>query len=195
MKIARYGGSEADSDLLRAELGEVLEADRRPGPVCGAACQRPGATDCSRNCPDIPRTLSGDPDKHPLETRIAPLVFELTRLGVFKPCWSCEGHTKPDGTLWKLPQVWFYSRSVVHIRVLADGLKELDLAKKLNTAWQVVITHSDNDNADTTFALQPSLDRDAPADLAGLQRDIDTIAAHLHELVLTEARNLSRRIT
>ena len=195
MRIARHGRGEAGSDLLRAEIEEVLKADRRSGPVCGSACQRPGATDCSRNCPDIPRTLSSDPDRYPLETRIAPLVFELKRLGVFEPCWSCEGHTKVDGTLWKLPQVWFYCRSVVHVRVLADCLKDLYLAKRLNAAWQIVITHSDGNNADTSFALQPSLSPDAPAALAGLQRDIDTIAADLHELVLTEARLLSWRIT
>jgi hypothetical protein len=193
VKISRHGGG-ADAERLREDLDEMLEADRRTGPVCGAACQRPGSPDCSRHCPDIPRALSSDPERYPLETRIAPLVFELKRLGVFEPCWSCEGHLKHDGTLWKLPQVWFYCRSVVHVRVLADGVKDLHVAGKLSAPWQVALTHSDDDNADTTFALKPALDRDTPGNLAGLQRDIDTIAAHLHQLVLNEVQSLSRQV-
>jgi len=58
----------------------------------------------------------------PIESGIAPLVFELKRLGVFEPCWSCEGHNDPGGNLWKIPRVWFYCDSVV--QVLGKTLRE-----------------------------------------------------------------------
>ena len=191
MRIARRHGGRSDRQGLRSELHEIPRSDDRRGrPICGPACTRRGAPDCSRHCPDIPRALSSDPDNFPLETRIAPLVFELKRLAVFEPCWSCEGHNGADGTLWKIPRVWFYCRSVVHLRLLADSVKRLFLARKLTTPWHVVITFSDGDNAETTFSLEPSLDRNRP-DLTTIQRDIDAIAARLHDMVIAEADRLA----
>jgi len=193
MRIGRHGGGDLEKDQLRSELDEILKADMDRVPVCGAACQKANEKTCSRHCPDIPQALSSDPQRHPLETRIAPLVFELKRLGVFEPCWSCEGHNRPDGSFWKLPQVWFYCRSVVHLRVLADGVKELHVAGKLSVPWQVAITFSDGDNVDTTFSLHPVIDP-ANVHLAALQSDIDSIAAHLSDQVFTEALRLSRQV-
>ncbi len=117
---------------------------------------------CSRRCPDIPVILSNDPVNHPLEARIAPLVDELTRLEGFHPCWSCEGHHGPDGALWKIPRVWFYSESLVHLRVLADAVKELHLTATRSVLWRVVLTSSDEANAGTTFSLEPDLDHRRP---------------------------------
>ena len=192
MRIGRHRDGGVSKDRLRSELDEILKPDESNGPVCGAACQRPGAKDCSRHCPDIPRALSSDPQRHPLETRIAPLVYELKRLAVFEPCWSCEGHNKPDGSFWKLPQVWFYCRSVVHLRVLADGIKELHVDGKLSVPWQIAITFSDGDNVDTTFSLHPVIDPNE-VNLAALQKDIDAIAEHLRQQVFAEALKLSRQ--
>jgi hypothetical protein len=180
-----------DPQDLRSELHEILEKDAEAQrPVCGPSCRRPDRPDCSRHCPDIPRALSSDPENFPLETRIAPLVFELKRLKVFEPCWSCEGHNGPDGRLWKIPRVWFYCRSVVQLRVLADGIERLYLERKLTAPWHVVLTFSDRDNVDTTFSLEPNLDQSRPA-LAAIQKDIDTLAERLHELVIAEADRLS----
>ena len=134
--------------------------------------------------------LSSDPENHPLESRIAPLVYALKRLEVFDPCWSCEGHNGTDGALWTSPRVWFYCRSVVHRRVLADALKELHLDRRLSAPWRVVLTFSDRDNADTTFSLEPGPATPHPP-LAALQRDLDTIAQHLRDVVFDEARKLS----
>jgi hypothetical protein len=192
MRIARQKGL-ADETGLRAELEEVLCSGCAGKPVCGSGCQRPPPYDCSRHCPDIPRALSCDPDNYPLEPRIAPLVFEFKRLDVFEPCWSCEGHSHADGTLWKVPRVWFYCRSVIHVRVLADGIKELHLTGLLRVRWHIVVTFSDPDNADTTFSLEPCLDETPPA-LDALQGDIDTIAEHLRGQVFEEARKLSEGV-
>jgi len=80
---------------------------------------------------------------------------------------------------------------VVHLRVLANAVMELHLAEKLSVPWRVVLTFSDEDNADTTFSLEPNLDHERPL-LPALRRDIDTIAEHLREFTFTEARKLSR---
>lgn len=191
MRIARRRNDGSRAGRIREELGDILRSDADGTPVCAPDCPNASLARCSRHCPDIPRVLSSDPDNHPLEGRIAPLVYELKRLEAFHPCWSCEGHNGPDGKLWKIPRVWFYCESVVHLRVLADALKELHLAERLSVPWRVVLTFSDDDNADTTFSMEPSLDHARPA-LAALQRDIDAIAEHLREVAVAEARKLSR---
>ncbi len=176
---------------IREELGDLLRSGASGKPVCGPNCPHASPERCSRHCPDIPRILSSDPKNHPLESGIAPLVYELKRLEAFHPCWSCEGHNDADGKLWKIPRVWFYCKSVAHLRVLADALKALHLAKKLSVPWRVTLTFSDDDNADTTFSLEPNLNHEHPS-LAALQRDVDRIAEHLREAVFAEARKLSR---
>ncbi len=196
MKIERRNDGHRRVAQIREELGEILHGGMDGVPVCSPDCPKAGLEYCSRHCPDIPRVLSSDPENHPLESRIAPLVYELKRLEVFDPCWSCEGHNGAEGALWKIPRVWFYCRSVVHLRVLADALKELHLDQRLSVAWRVVLTFSDGDNADTTFSLEPGSLAPGPAaprpPLAALQRDVDTIAGHLRDVVFDEARKLSR---
>jgi len=191
MRIERRKNGDTRIDQVREELCDILRSDSSGEPVCAPNCPNASPEHCSRHCPDIPRMLSSDPENHPLEGGIAPLVYELKRLEAFHPCWSCEGHNGPDGKLWKIPRVWFYCESVVHLRVLADAIKELHLAEKLSVPWRVVLTFSDDDNADTTFSLEPNLDHKRPL-LPALQRDIDTIAEHLREVVFTKVRQLSR---
>ncbi len=201
MKIERRKDGRGRVAQIREELGEILHGGMDGVPVCAADCPNAGPARCSRHCPDIPQMLSSDPENHPLESRIAPLVYEIKRLEVFDPCWSCEGHNRADGSLWKIPRVWFYCRSVVHLRVLANALKELHMDQRLSVPWRVVLTFSDGDNADTTFSLEPSPLATGPLapgpgasrpPLADLQRDVDTIAGHLRDMVFDEARKLSR---
>ncbi len=196
MKIERRKDGRGRAAQIREELGEILHGGMDGVPVCAPDCPKASPERCSRHCPDLPRMLSSDPENHPLESRIAPLVYELKRLEVFDPCWSCEGHNGADGALWKIPRVWFYCRSVVHLRVLADALEELHLDRRLSVPWRVVLTFSDGDNADTTFSLEPGSLAPRPAGprppLAALQRDVDTIAGHLRDVVFDEARKLSR---
>ncbi len=115
----------------------------------------------------------------------------LSRPLTARPFRSCAGLGGADGALWKVPRVWFYGRSVVHLRVLADALEERHLDRRLSMPWCVVLTFSDGDNADTTFSLEPGLEASPPPH-AALQRDVDTIAGHLRDVVLEEARKLSR---
>ena len=79
---------------------------------------------------------------------------------------------------------------MVHLRDLADAVKELHLAETLHVPWRVVLTFSEADNPDTTFSLEPDLYHRRPP-LPALQRDINAIADHLHDLAFTKARKLS----
>jgi hypothetical protein len=96
---------------------------------------------------------------------------------VFHPCWSCEGPTDETGRLWKLPRVWFYADSVVHIRGLSDALNRLFHAGQLSVRWHLVLTHSDPDNPDTTFSLEP--ETAVETSLGALQGDLRVMADDL----------------
>jgi hypothetical protein len=141
----------------------------------------------------MPRTISSDPERHPIEPAVAPLVFAMKQLALFQPCWSCEGHLGLDGTIWKIPRVWFYCGSVVAVRLLSDGLRSLEQAKKLHAPWQVTVTYSQADTAETTFSLQPTLPLDDAEKLPALQEDIASIANNLSALMKSQAHNLHRQ--
>jgi hypothetical protein len=144
--------------------------------VCGCPDYDPAAG-CHRFCRAAPQRLSSDP-LSPIEPQIAPLVFELKRLGVFHPCWSCEGHNDAAGQIWKRPRVWFYAESVVHIRALAEAVDRLFATGRVSACWRVVLTHSDADNPDTTFSLEPDLDGTVYG-LSVLQADARALAEGL----------------
>jgi hypothetical protein len=149
-----------------------------PDPVCCSHCANYRvSTGCHRFCPAAPWRLSSEGERSPVEPRVAPLVFELKKLGVFHPCWSCEGHPDSDGKVWKIPCVWFYADSVVHIRGLADAVATLFNARRLAARWEIVLTYSDPDNPDTTFSLQPELGLESC--LSTLQSDLRAMADDL----------------
>jgi hypothetical protein len=151
-----------------------------PDPVCCAHCAdyTPSAR-CHRYCPAAALRLSSEGERDPLEPLVAPLVFELKKLGVFHPCWSCEGHCDPAGRLWKIPRVWFYADSVVHIRGLANAVNRLFNTGRLSAGWRIVLTHSDADNPDTTFSLEPESSPESTLD--SLQADLRVMADGLAE--------------
>jgi hypothetical protein len=161
------------------ELQRALEAGPVPDPVCCPDCpEYSPARGCYRNCPFAPSRLSSEPEAYPLEQMVTPVVFELKRLGIFTPCWSCEGHNDPAGNLWKIPRVWFYSDSVVHVRALANAMHELFLARRLSASWIVNLTFSHPDNPDTTFSLEPKFSE--TLFLPELQNDLKNISEGLH---------------
>ena len=144
-------------------------------PVCCPHCpDYKRSTGCHRDCFAAPSRLSSEGERGPVEPLVAPLVFELKKLGVFHPCWSCEGHADAAGDLWKLPNVWFYSDSVVHVRVLADAIDSLFSARRLSVRWHLAVTFSDTGNPDTTFCLEP--EPAADSSLSALQRDLRVLA-------------------
>ncbi len=203
MRIYRPDRSEDETRLLKQEIAAVAQSAGIGGRVCGARCtvkcSHCGSTACqcmcSVDCSEAPRALSVDPVRYPIEPAIAPLVFEMKRLGMFQPCWSCGGHTHPDGSLWKMPGLWFYCTSFVTLRLLADGLSNMNAAGRLHTPWRIAVTYSDPDNPETAFALEPLLSPDETPSLAALQDDVAQIARSLHAMVTDQARKLQRGTT
>ena len=178
MHIAPRHDTPARKRLLAREVKRAHALGPMPDPVCCADCaDYQPARGCHRYCPAAPRRLSSDGEHSPVEPLAAPLVFELKKLGVFHPCWSCEGHADEAGALQKIPRVWFYADSVVHIRGLSEAVTRLFHARRLSARWQVVLTYSDPDNPDTTFSLEP----EPAADLAlnALQADLRVMADEL----------------
>jgi len=131
----------------------------------------------------MPVIISSDPENNPIEDAIAPLVFEIHRLGIVEPCWSCEGHNGLDGKLWKRPAVWFYCDKVVYLRILVDAVECLYVAKELKHQWRIRITYSDEDNPDSAFALEPDSYDLGEALLEDLHGDIRVLTENLYDLV------------
>lgn len=189
MRIARLKKSAREQGDVRRELHEVTKAEPVKPPVCGDHCPTYEESQCHMHCPEARFMLSSEVD-YPLEAKIAPVVFELKRMGVYHPCWSCEGHDGEDGKLWKRPRVWFYAQSIIHVRLLADAMAELYINEKLNVQWEVVLTATDRDNTDTRFSLQPNLTGDDTR-LGELHQDLESIAAHLRQMIIARAEELA----
>jgi hypothetical protein len=130
--------------------------------------------------------LSSDPEHHPIEAGILPLVFALRCLRVYEPCWSCEGH---DGGVPKLPRVWFYCRSLAYLKLLSELLADLRRTKALTSHWQVRLTFSTGDAPDPAFAIEPDLEPSAVPALRALQTDVRTIARELENGIKARARS------
>lgn len=190
MKLDRRKQTEFDRLAMRRALADLrggLMATQAP---CIETCPRTGERRCSPDCPETLRALSSEPATQPLEPAIAPLVYQIKKLGVFQPFWSCEGHYGPDGKPWKMPRVWFYSDSAVHVRVLAECLHELRGHGRLACAWQVALTYCEPENTGAAFALEPA-PGESPT-LAELQADARRIALALPAAMDDLLRRLGR---
>lgn len=198
----RQNDARSGKNLAHA-LREIIANQGAQGRVCGGTCTMI-CSDCGSmscqcmcqcECPDAGKRLSSDPENFPVEDRIVPLVYEMKREGTCVPCWSCEGHEHPDGSLWKIPRVWFYCSSMIHLRLIGSGAHAMFVARKLKTPWQVVITHSDYGNVDTTFSLEPKLDPESKITLTDLREDVLALAKGFSGLLKTEAGLLSRAVS
>ena len=193
----RRANAEVQADLVKASSSAITER-RVCNPECDAVCPSCSsmscACSCSSDCAYIPAQLTSDPN-FPIETMIAPLAFELKRLGVFEPCWSCEGHTDRNDRLWKIPRVWFYCDSVVYVRLLSDVLKELEIEELINGPWQVQLTFSDKDNPATTFSPEPEIGSGSgpgfQLSLKVLQEDVKVITKYLAPMFTRRAELLA----
>ena len=191
MRIARRENYTSRAAGVQQSLGALAAMATHRWPVCGAGCPSDIAQNCHRNCPDVPVALSDAPEEYPLETVIAPLVYEMRRLDGIYPCWSCEGHER-FGDLWKLPQVWFYAKRQIHVRVLSDVLTAANLKGGLDVEWEVVVTYSDSDNPETTYALRPKQNQ-MDLSLKALQADVQSLAAGVVELCQARAKALQNQ--
>ncbi len=190
MQIKPRNGSSLRKKAVEKEIQRAREMGPRPDPVCVDDCNDyDPSTGCHRDCEKAPVRLSSDTDEYPVEKKIVPLVFELKKTGVFYPCWSCEGHNDPSGSLWKIPRVWFYSDSVVHVRALANAVEHLFTQNRLSARWGVILTHSDANNPDTTFSLEPRHDS-TQLRLDDLQSDVKTISEELASAFKNECEKI-----
>ena len=182
MKIEHRETTAARQHAVTHDLRQARRLSPAPEPVCAPCCpDYTPAIGCSRYCAHVSRRLSSAPSDYPLEPQVAPLVFELKKLGVFHPCWSCEGHADFAGNIWKLPRVWFYAHSVIHLRCLGDAVNELYTARRLASRWAVVLTYSDPENLDATFSLEQE-SGDGGITLAALHHDLDIMAGNLETM-------------
>ena len=138
--------------------------------------------------------MSSDPDRHPIEPGIAPLVFALLLLRLCHPCWSCEGHADPDGTLTRLPQVWFAADSVTYPRLILAHLHTLQFKKRIANPWRVGLSLAESDNPQPLFFVAPDVTLEAAPALDSLRQDIRVIASNLADAVLANARSHLARV-
>lgn len=178
MHIKPRSDSSARKNLVGREVRRAHSLGPLSDPVCDARCPDYNCVSaCHRYCAAAPSRLSSEGDRGPVEPLVAPLVFEIKKLGVFYPCWSCEGHAGQAGETVKIPRVWFYSDSVVHVRALTDAVNRMFHAGRLSVRWHVTLTYSDPDNPDTTFSLEPEATADVS--LSRLQADLRVMADEL----------------
>lgn len=191
MKIDQRSKSFERARLVSGEINTFLQDSAVPQVPCATDCSEAGKGRCSRNCRDIAKMLSSDPERFPIEQKIVPLTYELGTFEGFDTCWSCEGHLSTTGKLWRLPSVWFYCSSVVLLRILSNAASRFYLQKMTHANWAVRVTHSDVENPDTTFSLQPG-EESRSISLEKLQADSQTIAKDLRPFVVREAEKLRR---
>jgi hypothetical protein len=129
----------------------------------------------------------------PVEPSILPLVFALGQLGITEPCWSCEGHLGPDGTISRLPQVWFYSSQQMIPRLIGEFLGNLKIHSHLSAVWSIVSTFAPADSLAPAFAIRPVFAPEESASLKDLQADARLIGATLAGEVRTRASEFLHR--
>ena len=175
---------------IRSELELLLS---QPGadvePPC-QNCREHKVEQCNCKCSEAPNALSSDPEKHPLEAKVIPLVYELRKIRVVQPCWSCEGHIGHDGKLWKLPQVCFYSASPTYVTLLVNHLSLLQHKKKLSNEWNIVVSSFGQKHGSCTYSIEPKLNPDISSHLGSMQADLTTISENLAEQIKREAMSM-----
>lgn len=194
MRVSKRPDDAARTDATRRELTAFLRDSGVEPPVCGANCphhqSRTPEFDCSRSCPDAQYGLSSDPARFPVEAKIVALVFELKRIGVFYPCWSCEGHLDASGVFQRAPAVWFYCDNLLSVRLLSDGIADLHANDKLSRPWHLRVTYTEGDSTDTAFALEPLIEDRSAVNLEALQADAALIAREMQTMMRSQAQDL-----
>jgi hypothetical protein len=185
MRLEKRRDNANDGLALREAIATLRAGCAGNTAPCAVGCRhQPARNDCSPNCPDARTSLSSDPVNEPLEATIAPLVYQLAKLRVFQPYWSCGGHNRPDGSIWKAPRIWFYCADVVHARVLADCLLDPKVRKLLKCRWQVALTYCEPGNTGAAFAIEPAAETGTT--LAELQSDARRLAEVLPQAVSSQ---------
>jgi hypothetical protein len=122
-----------------------------------------------------PMQMSSEGDRYPVEPKIVALVFGFNCLRICPPFWSCAGHQCPDGSIQRVPQVWFYTRSLVYPRLIGDWLTRVHFQKRIANPWHICVSYSES-SLDTGFSIEPDLKMMERVVLAELQQDVAVIS-------------------
>lgn len=187
-----YLNEEKAIQELETLLGQPNARELRPCPGCKLPCESAQpvqcAVNCDADCVNAPQALSSEPEKHPIEQHVVKIVFELSALRLFQPCWSCEGHLNGQGEMWKLPQVSFYASSELYPKLLVNYLNRLKFQNQLCYPWHVIIVDY-GQTWSPTYQLEPTLNQiNEEIKLDLLQQDLRQIANDLAEKIKQEAR-------
>lgn len=154
----------------------------RPCPGCDIPCPCSHSVSCNcmcgPGCEHAPMVMSSDPDRYPIEGKIVSLVFGFNCLRVCPPYWSCEGHTFSTGELVKVPQVWFYSRSMIYPKMIGDYVFNLEHSKSIKYRWHICLAFAEN-SLETGFSIEPDFKAIKTPRLEIMQQDAETIADNL----------------
>jgi len=193
MKIDRPTPEIAQIESHIEQLNDLIfkleNKENRPCPdcvrPCGCSNSKSCRCECSQNCPYAADQLSSEAGRYPIEPGVLPLVYTMSDMQICQPCWSCEGHNSeqvnPEAQsnipeLRRIPQVWFYSDSVILLRLLDLCLSRFKTKRWLKYDWHITTSFSDIDCVDCAFALKPDLNQVASPNLKLLQEDLITIA-------------------
>ncbi|MBI3773413.1 MAG: hypothetical protein HY272_12025 [Gammaproteobacteria bacterium] len=196
MKIIKPNIDVQHNRQIRADLLRLIaQPSAAEAPPCPSCTLHPKLA-CSSNCEHAPQQLSIDAVNYPIETNVVPLVYELASVRLIQPCWSCEGHLNPNGELWKIPQVSFYSQSPIYAQLLIRHISALNLQKRLTYPWHVALSDF-GQTWDVTYTLEPNLNYDQPrqVQLNLLQHDLNTLADHLCVRLKTLAQVMLNELT
>lgn len=189
MEISKPGEGYLDTTQLHADLKAFLS---QPGPAEHPPCPNCAnhiPSQCSASCTQAPAALSIDPEQHPIEENMVPLVFELMSTNVLRTCWSCEGHSDSNGEIWRMPNVSFYSKSMYYPQLLLKHLVNLKYSGALHYTWQIVLADY-GQTSGVTFCIQPDMTQEDYAELEQLQTDLKTIADNMLEKLKDIARQM-----
>ncbi len=167
------------------DLAKLAECDATVAPVCRPDCPEAHNRACSRQCPQAPFALTSDPE-FPIESAIAPLVFELKATRIFEPIWSCEGHHDDHGAILRKPSIWFCCEQLPHARFLAEAVSSLRIEARLSADGRVSLCSPGHSSEHTILALET--DGATASPLAELQGDVSSMAQHLRPRMARLAR-------
>lgn len=173
---------EADENRLR-ELQRLLEQPSyeqvRPCPHCQQPCTCSQSKTCTCMCgPDCsyaPVEMSSDGQRYPIEEKIVAMVFAFNCLRICPPYWSCEGHSFADGELYRVPQVWFYSRSLLYPKVIGDYVHRLQTRKAIQNPWHICLAYAES-SLETGFSIEPKTGVIKKPDLETMQAEVRIIS-------------------
>lgn len=122
--------------------------------------------------------MSSDPVRYSIEDKIVAMVFSLNCLRVCPPYWSCEGHNLVNGEILRIPQVWFYSKSIIIPKIIGEYIFNLKRNAVISYPWHICLAYADN-TLETGVSIEPDMKQIERPDLEVLQKDADLIGRNM----------------